>query len=389
MKTWISIAFATLGLTGFWAAPADALPTFAQAYGVKCNVCHTAVPQLNSYGRYVQRTGYAALSYELLKDHTPVTFSESPTYDTSRGNGRIEFGNTAIHIAGYITKNLTVHVHQWFAQGGQPGGLDTLQLQYSNPNMFKGSLHLFAGKLSALPVPAPFSNGSDLTPFASAELTVGEHMYQSDMMRWGASASYVGSKFYSQIAWLGSNADLSGATDYGPDTDKTFQWIAAYADASKPFEAGLYGSSGSYPLAEGGFDRYNTIAAYVQRDPGLRGVPGFFATYQIGNDNNPGQAASGGMAPPGMGGSMFGPSHGTALTLEAYEPLFNGSALVALRKEVANDGLGTISNTQSLDIAVTPLSRYQYLHLYFEGKTQPGMGPAWADMAWWAVPVGR
>jgi hypothetical protein len=39
-------------------APAMAMPPFAQAYGVQCNVCHTQVPALNTYGRYVQRTGY-------------------------------------------------------------------------------------------------------------------------------------------------------------------------------------------------------------------------------------------------------------------------------------------------------------------------------------------
>ncbi|HTX60362.1 MAG TPA: hypothetical protein VMH02_11910, partial [Verrucomicrobiae bacterium] len=43
------------------AAPAEAMPVFAQAYGVKCNVCHTQVPALNTYGRYIQRTGYAAM----------------------------------------------------------------------------------------------------------------------------------------------------------------------------------------------------------------------------------------------------------------------------------------------------------------------------------------
>jgi mono/diheme cytochrome c family protein len=29
--------------------PALAMPNFAQAYGVSCSTCHTAVPALNSY----------------------------------------------------------------------------------------------------------------------------------------------------------------------------------------------------------------------------------------------------------------------------------------------------------------------------------------------------
>lgn len=253
--------------------PALALPTFAKAYGISCSVCHTIPPQLNSYGRYIQRTGYAALDRGLLKDKTPVTFSEQPTVDTSSGSGHLQFGNTALHAAGYLGPQITYHIHQWLAQNGQPGGLDTMQIAYSG--ILHGDGHVFAGKLSALPVPALFSNGSDLAPFASAELQVGQHMYQLDMMRWGAAFSYVRPTYFAEAAWFGSNADLSGATDFSNDTDKTFQWIAAYADANRPLEAGLYGSTGALPLAEGGVDRYHTIATYVQRDRGRTSFPAY------------------------------------------------------------------------------------------------------------------
>ena len=40
--------------------PAQAMPNFAQAYGIKCSECHIQIPALNAYGRYVQRTGYGA-----------------------------------------------------------------------------------------------------------------------------------------------------------------------------------------------------------------------------------------------------------------------------------------------------------------------------------------
>ncbi|HEX5275496.1 MAG TPA: hypothetical protein VFW34_09505 [Candidatus Rubrimentiphilum sp.] len=54
---------------GLAALRADAMPPFAQAYGVDCNTCHTMVPALNSYGRYIQRTGFAALD-----SHMPFLF---------------------------------------------------------------------------------------------------------------------------------------------------------------------------------------------------------------------------------------------------------------------------------------------------------------------------
>ncbi len=171
---------ATYAVVGFLAAalpslPAQALPAFSQAYGVPCTVCHSVPPQLNAYGRYIQRTGYAALSRDLLKEHTPLTFSAQPATDTSSGSGQIE-PDVAVHAAGYLSPDITFHIHQWIDQHRQPGGLDTFQFAYNA--LFKGYGHLFLGKLSNLPAPAPFSNQWTLAPYASAEMQVGEHMYQ-------------------------------------------------------------------------------------------------------------------------------------------------------------------------------------------------------------------
>ena len=47
--------------------PARAMPNFAQAYGIKCSECHIQIPALNAYGRYVQRTGFAALNPHVLR----------------------------------------------------------------------------------------------------------------------------------------------------------------------------------------------------------------------------------------------------------------------------------------------------------------------------------
>jgi len=52
--------------------PTSAMPNFAQAYGVQCQTCHTVVPALNSYGRYVQRTGYSSLDAKTIERADPV-----------------------------------------------------------------------------------------------------------------------------------------------------------------------------------------------------------------------------------------------------------------------------------------------------------------------------
>jgi hypothetical protein len=244
--------------------------------------------------------------------------------------------------------------------------------------------HLFVGKLSALPVPAPFSNGSDLSPFGTAELVVGEHMYMLDMMRWGAAFSYVRPTFYAETALFGSNSDLNGATDFSSHNDKTFQWIAASAGPDQPLEVGTYGAIGSFPLAEGGVDRYHAMGLYVQRDPQpAGGLPGVLAVYQWAYDGNPGSAM-------GMSGSMMpaSPASSHAWTTEIYEPLFRDRATIGIREEMTNDGLGTIAHSGNIDIGVQPFDRYPYLHAYVESGLAPNSGPAWRWMLWWTTPVG-
>jgi hypothetical protein len=39
-----------------------ATPVFAQAYGLGCTACHTQMPTLNAFGRYIQRSGYSPLA---------------------------------------------------------------------------------------------------------------------------------------------------------------------------------------------------------------------------------------------------------------------------------------------------------------------------------------
>ena len=376
----IAIVVASVGLVG---KPSLALPTFAKAYGMNCDVCHTTVPQLNSYGRYVQRTGYAALDRGVVGQQLPLTLAESANSDSrsTTDPSKIEFGNTALHAAGFLGRDLTFHFHQWFAQGNQSGGLDTLQFTYSD--LLKHNGHLFVGKLSALPVPGPFSNGSDLSPFSTAELTVGEHMYAFDMMRWGAAFSYVRPTFYAETAWFGSDADLNGATDFKNDTDKTFQWIVASAGPDKPVEIGAYGAIGTLPLAEGGVDRYNATGVYVQHDPQPGKLPGLLAVYQSAYDGNPG-------SPMGMSGSMMPslPARSHAWTTEVYEPLFGDRATIGLRDEITDDGLGTTVHSGNIDLGVQPFDRYPYVHAYFESGLTPNTGPAWRWMLWWTTPVG-
>src|SRR5579862_9420824 len=367
MKRALSLAVtlaAAAGLTIAAAQRADAMPPFAQAYGVKCNVCHTQVPALNTYGRYVQRTGYASLDPHVLTRALPIWVGEAATYDTGSGTYKTQIGNLAVHAVGPIGDDITYHFQQWIIDGDQAGNVDTIWFAYNN--LLHRDGHLFAGLIEA-PAPSPFSQWMDLSGFASAEMVVGEHAFALDGNRWGAKFNYVRGALDVEAGWLYNDNGWSGSSAF-INTDKTFQYRVAYADPQKPLEGGIYGSRGSVPLAEGGFDQYWSLSSYVQRDP-VKGLPGVFMVYQIGLDGNPAY--------------NLGSAGSNAATIELYQPLLD-HGVFSVRKEWTNDGLGNLVQSGVLDF------NYQiarYLHAYVEESFASHTQPQWRYMLWWTTPV--
>lgn len=384
--TAIACAAFALALT----ANAQAMPPFAKAYGVKCSTCHTVVPALNAYGRYVQRTGYASLNHDVLKTVTPLWFGEQVNGDSTGGVSNItpthtsSFGNFAIHGAGYIAPDWTFHVQQWLLQNDDSGGgLDTAWVTYNN--LFHRDGHLFVGKYEA-PAPSPFSQFFDISAFSTPEIAVGEHAYQLDGNRWGAKLAYVHGALDAEAGWLLSANDVIGAADFAttPGTEKTFQWKLASAHADQPLEVGAYGSSGSFVVSTGDVDRYNSIAAYLQRDPQPNGVPGIFAIYQTAHDSNPGLDANGFQLPA---------ASSKAMTAELYESFFNRGAILGFRDEFTDDGLGNLGHLQNVDFAFN-VPHMQYLHGYVEAglggnSTAPNGKPTWRWLLWWTTPIAQ
>ncbi|HEY5257926.1 MAG TPA: hypothetical protein VIJ12_06040 [Candidatus Baltobacteraceae bacterium] len=384
----VSAACALIFVAAAGVERADAMPVFAKAYGIQCSVCHTIVPALNAYGRYVQRSGYSSLSRDVLKTVNPIWIGEQVDGDSTGGvsanspTATNSFGNLALHAAGYAAPNWTFHVQQWLLQNDQTGGsLDTAWITYNN--LFHRDGHLFLGKIEA-PGPSPFSQWFDISAFAAPEMTVGEHAWQLDANRWGAKLGYVHGSVAAEAAWLASGNGLPAAADFSsnPGTDKTFQWKLADARPDEPLEYGLYGSTGSYIVSTGAVDHYDSIAGYLQRDPQPHGIPGILAIYQLGNDSNPGLDNS---------GNQLSSARSNALSAEVYEPLFRGNAVVGVRDEYTDDGLGNPLHYGNVDFAFN-VPGYQYLHAYVEAglgahSGTPNGGPAWRWTLWWTTPL--
>ena len=244
----------------------ETMPVFAQALNVKCSVCHVQVPALNAYGRYVQRTGYAALNPKVLHRSLPFWWDQSVQYN-SNGAPRTTVGNFAIHAIGYLGDDVTYHFQQWILQNNQAGDLDTFWLAYNN--LFNRNGHLFAGLIEA-PAPSPYSQWMDLADFTTPEITVGQHQYELDANRWGTKFNYIKGSLDLELGYMYEgppSPSVWGASSVFTDTDKSFAYKVAYANPEHPVEFGVYGSRGEWPLTPGGTDQYWSAAPYVERDP--------------------------------------------------------------------------------------------------------------------------
>ncbi|HYK53451.1 MAG TPA: hypothetical protein VEV38_07970 [Candidatus Eremiobacteraceae bacterium] len=355
--------------------PLQAMPPFAQAYGEDCSTCHTAVPALNAYGRYVQRTGYSSLDPSTIHHAIPIWLGENPTYD-SKGAPHIVTGNFAIHGSGFIGTDWTFHAQEWLVNGNQPGFADTMWVTYNN--LLHRDGHLFIGKIEA-PAPSPYSQWSELAGFSTTGMTSGEHAWEFGANRWGTKLSYTHDWIVAEAAYLGNSGDLNTATDFSNDTDRSVDWRFAYAPPQIPFEAGVYGSAGHFPISDGMTDPYHGIGYYAQMDPMGGWMPGIFTAYQLGHDPD--------------AGAGLGASTSKAYTFDVFEPLFKQRVMLGARSDFSDDGFGNLTHSNNIDLewmAVKDIGDRNVTGLIanLEAATSPGSGPDWVGQLWYVTTVG-
>lgn len=371
----------------FFLTPAKhavAMPPFAQAYGVNCSVCHTMVPALNAYGRYIQRTNYAGLSHEQLRQQLPFWIAQTESGKSTGGvnqhnpNFKVKYNSTSFDAVGSLSPAFTYRLEQ----GLWGGNLGRLWVSYNS--LFAGNGHLAVGKMQP-PAPPSFTNWSDRTGLSSSGISVGQHSYKLSSSRWGATFSYEKDALDAEVGWSAGSSNLLNASDFSiaPKTDKAFQWRLADAPADKPYEFGFYGANGTYVLPVN-LDRYSTFGIFAQRDAEVNGMPGLLLLYQDNYDSNPGK--SGKKQLPGTASYSYAG--------EISELLFNGRAMVTYRHEMLNNGLNLATSLKQGNLVDFGLQvpHVPYLFVYGEAamggySNAPHAGPTWNWALRWAGPL--
>ena len=332
-----------LALLLLWPRPASALPTFAQAYGIDCSACHTMVPALNAYGRYIQSTAFGALDPAVLKRVIPIVVRESVSYRSTGKLDKLEpadkwtFGNLSVNLVGLLGKTFSYRLEQSLYSNNVSGG-NTGHFWVSYNQIFGGDGHLVVGKFDP-PAPPAFSYWQDMSGFSSSSIAVGQHAYQLGGQRWGVGFNYVPSgytttPFKAQLAYLGNSPPMYNSSTFdsnnpytpgGAGSDKAFQYKVAWARPDRPVEAGVYGAVGTYILSNGyvnPVDNYNAVGGYVQVDPS-KGLPGVLFFYQQTTDSSvgPGRASQ----------SLNQGATSWAWAIEFDESILNGDVMFGIR----------------------------------------------------------
>jgi mono/diheme cytochrome c family protein len=409
----LAIVFSLLGHP----QQATALPTFAQAYQVDCDLCHTMVPALNAYGRYVQSTAFGALDPATMRHAVPLVVREAISYrstgklDAQEPQDKYTYGNLSVNLVGVLNKYLSYRFEQTLYSNNLSGG-NTGHFWISYNQLLHGDGHLIVGKLDA-PAPPAFSFWQDASGFASAGISVGQHGYNLGGTRWGVGFNYVPADFKRQpyrlqLAYVGNSPSMYNATvfsssnpygPYGSGSDKAFQYRAAWARPDKPFEAGVYGTAGTYILSSGyvqPIDRYNAVGIYAQRDP-LKSFPGLLVFYQQTGDSNIGPS----VAAAGLSQSAIS----RAFAFELDEPFFHGDVMLAIRPveylaglQASRAGYDVLTTAHphfgAFDIVARDPKFSPYVYITIESAVAAASNATYGQPAWrvglrYAAPIFR
>lgn len=163
-----------------FAAPARAIPIFAQRYRLHCGACHSVLPELNAFGNYFRMHGYR-LPIEkhgttMFAIRYQMSYAQDPAAGTRRWTpGGIVLGNADVG-------NISLYMHYSLGAGGGPSGLYLGFLtSYNAHTQSEYRLGLFELPLAQ----SPGERLDDLQPYGYYGAHVGLNDLPLASPRWG------------------------------------------------------------------------------------------------------------------------------------------------------------------------------------------------------------
>ena len=100
--------------------PAQAMPIFAQRYGFRCAQCHTAVPELNSFGNEFRNHGFRLPAGVPTHGNTGVALRYNNEYEVAPVPGMRRFTPTASLLSEQNIGAISAYLHDNLGAGGAP-----------------------------------------------------------------------------------------------------------------------------------------------------------------------------------------------------------------------------------------------------------------------------
>lgn len=376
LKKSFSIPALSLAIIFAWSLSAPkaavAIPVIANGQGgVSFSLCHTAVPHLNSYGRYVLMSNFS----RGLNQHLQMMQERSMPLAlevTANASNPPDPMLPAIHSAlvqflsgGFIGPKFSYFASVPVVSGGFPtSAVDQVWAAYNGISNGNGSLQI--GKFPT-PIFAPWTSQSlSLSGYGIASLPVGLNGSTLADNRWGAS--------YTQFGHLGLIGNISYVEGTGP-IEQAFgtagegtAWTGSlqYLSPESRWSGGIAGLRGSYPLPSGANDRYTRLAALASYSGSRYELIAMGIT---GHDNDPNDGAS---PPADSRGLSLETIYGPASWLHAD-----------FRYEHTDDGLG---NSTVNYIVGAAFSFRPNIILTIDNLASDGKAPVLKYQLLWAGP---
>ncbi len=194
------------------AAPAQAIPIFAQRYALQCGACHSVLPELNAFGNFFRNHGYRLP----LPKHgtTVVAIRYQMEYDKDPAPGARRFVPGGVLLSNADVGRITAFLHYNFgAQGGPSGTYLAYLANYNETARTQYRLGLFELPL----IHSPGQRLDDLAPYGYEQTHVGLNDLTLAQPRWGLEAERQIGR--TRVAATLSVAEFKGAAYGGKPID--------------------------------------------------------------------------------------------------------------------------------------------------------------------------